>query len=321
MSERRLEVKVGIFVVIGLVLIGVLLLYFSKGTTFFTPTYELVMKASKVGGLKSQAQVMMSGVPIGRVSNIALSEDGRTATVQLSILSRYQIYPDAEFTIDSLGFLGDQYVAVRPTENQGTPLQSGAIVTAKDPFDMQELARTSLGFLNRLDGTAENLNNAIRRVDQMVLNEQTLTNMAMAISNLLVFSDVAIQAAQGVEHLFQTNGSPINSALSNLVVFSEQLNDLADELNSTVVTNRTTLTRAVDNLEKSSFLLREMMADVNAGAGVAGSLIRDDQLKLEMQSFVTNLNLVTSNFAILSSNINTRGVWSVLWRQRPERQR
>lgn len=321
MSEKRLEIKVGIFVFIGLILVAALLLYFSKGTSLFTPTYSLVLQTSKVGGLKSQAQVLMSGVPIGRVESITLSPDGKTATVQLNILSKYTIYPDAKFAIDSLGFLGDQYVSVVPTDNAGEPLKDGDMVTAEEPFDMQELARASMGFVHRLDTTAQNLNDAILRIDRMVLNEQTLTNMALAISNLMAFSETAIQAAEGVNTLFETNSSPINTAMSNLVVFSEQLNELANELNVTVVTNREALSRAMENLEKSSHSLREILADVNAGNGVAGSLIRNDELKEEVESLVTNLNVVAANLGVLSSNINQRGIWSVLWKPKPEKKK
>lgn len=321
MSEKRLEIKVGIFVLIGLALIAALLLYFSKGTSLFTPTYSIIVKTSKVGGLKTQAQVLMSGVPIGRVETITLSEDGKTATVQLKVLSKYRIYPDAEFAIDSLGFLGDQYVAVLPTENKGEPLESGAVVTAKEPFDMQELARASMGFINRLDVTAQNLNDAIRRVDRMVLNEQTLTNLSLAVSNLMAFSETAIKAAEGVNTLFETNSSPINAAMTNLVVFSKQLNGLADELNETVVTNRVALTRALNNLDSSTHTLKELLADVNAGAGLAGSLIRDEQLKGDVSSLVTNFNMVAANLSVLSSNINTRGLWSVLWKPKPEKRK
>ena len=41
MNESRLEWKVGLFVFMGLVLLGGLLLQFSKGTTFFRSTYEI----------------------------------------------------------------------------------------------------------------------------------------------------------------------------------------------------------------------------------------------------------------------------------------
>ena len=44
MKPSRLEAKVGLFVFIGLGLLAVLLIQFSKGTTFFRPTYEFSCK-------------------------------------------------------------------------------------------------------------------------------------------------------------------------------------------------------------------------------------------------------------------------------------
>ena len=51
MEQKRLETKVGLFVFVGLVLLAVLLIQFSKGTSLFRGTYELRLHASNVGGL------------------------------------------------------------------------------------------------------------------------------------------------------------------------------------------------------------------------------------------------------------------------------
>src|SRR5580658_1355903 len=57
MDSKRLEIKVGLFVLIGLVLMGVLLIQFSKGTSVFHGTYTLRLHAANVGGLKQRASV------------------------------------------------------------------------------------------------------------------------------------------------------------------------------------------------------------------------------------------------------------------------
>jgi len=52
MSKKRLEWKVGAFVVVCMTLLGLLVLNFSKGLTFFfTRTYTLRLKTSNVGGI------------------------------------------------------------------------------------------------------------------------------------------------------------------------------------------------------------------------------------------------------------------------------
>jgi len=62
MNQKRLELKVGLFVLIGLAGIAGLMLKFSKGAALFRPTYALQLTAKNVGGLKPRAAVLMAGV-------------------------------------------------------------------------------------------------------------------------------------------------------------------------------------------------------------------------------------------------------------------
>ena len=117
MEKSRQEIKVGLFVFIGLVLLAVLLIQFSKGTSLFRGTYELRLHASNVGGLKQRASVLLAGVQVGDVSDIQLAPDGKSVTILLRIYKDYKIYHDARFVIQQSGFLGDQYVAIIPTAN------------------------------------------------------------------------------------------------------------------------------------------------------------------------------------------------------------
>ena len=108
MSKSRLEGKVGLFVFIGLALLAALLIQFSKGTTFFRHTYNILLRAPSVGGLKARAGVLMSGVQVGTVSDIKLGPQGTNVTLTLKIYGQYEIHKDAMFLIEQSGFLGDQ---------------------------------------------------------------------------------------------------------------------------------------------------------------------------------------------------------------------
>src|SRR5271154_189135 len=110
MDKSRLEIKVGLFVLIGLALLAVLIIQFSKGTSVFRGTYELRLDASNVGGLKTRASVLLAGVQVGSVSDISLAPDGKSVTIFLKIYKDYKIYHDARFVIEQAGFLGDEYV-------------------------------------------------------------------------------------------------------------------------------------------------------------------------------------------------------------------
>src|SRR4051794_40959287 len=106
MNKSRIEWKVGLFVFMGLALLAALMLEFSKGPTLFKSTVKFHITLPSVAGLKPNADVMMSGVPIGKVVRTTLNADGKSVDVFVSVLADFKIHKDAKFHIDSLGFLG-----------------------------------------------------------------------------------------------------------------------------------------------------------------------------------------------------------------------
>src|SRR4051812_10998906 len=154
MTKSRLEWKVGLFVLIGLALLGGLLLQFSKGTTFFRHTYDILLRSPNVGGgLKIKASVLMAGVQIGTVSDIKLGPAGTNVTITLRIFKDYVIYRDAKFYIEQSGFLGDQYVAILPTQNQGDVYKDKDIAEAQSPMNVMEIARSATELLANVNQT------------------------------------------------------------------------------------------------------------------------------------------------------------------------
>jgi phospholipid/cholesterol/gamma-HCH transport system substrate-binding protein len=309
MSESRTEWKVGLFVLISLILLAGLLISFSKGITLFQSTYTIRMTTSNIGGLRPKANVLMAGVQIGTVADVTLARDGRTATVLLQVHDRYQIHSDAEFVIDALGFLGDQYVGIRPTKNKAPVLKDGDEVFSLEPFNLQEVGRASVGFIQRLDRAAETIGDALTRIDKLVLNEETLTNASLAIHNFRGMSERAMETVDSIDGLFRENTESINLAVGNLVTFSEQLNDLAVVLNETIETNRTEMLSAVKHFEAATETMRAVLEDVHAGQGVVGSLLKDETLQRDV-------SLVVSNLSVLSSNLNRYGL---LYKPKPPR--
>lgn len=313
MSKGRLELKVGIFVFIGLVVLGALLLQFSKGTSFFRPSYTLFLKAENVGGLKIRSSVLMAGVQVGTVSDIRLGPQGTNVTIELKLYKEYQIHQDARFVIEQSGFLGDQYVAIMPTQNKGGIFVNNDEAQTEAPFNMQEVARAAGGFLKRIDETARRLNDAINDVRRLVLNEQTLTNLSISVGNLRVVSERALGTIADLDALLTTNGPSFSLSGSNLVFFSQQLNGFAEGLSGVLRTNAPDINSAVKNIESSTVTLKTVMEELQAGKGLAGNLLKNEELARSVSQIATNLSITTSN-------LNRLGLWGVLWQKKPHRQ-
>ena len=310
MAKKGLEIKVGIFVLIGLILSGLLLLQFSKGTSFFRPTYKIYLTAKNIGGLKKDASVLMAGVQVGTVSDYELDPTGTNVTITLSLYSKYTIHKDALFKIKQANFLADQYVSIEPTRNEDGVFQPGDHAVAEEPLDLQEIVRSAGGFIQRVDETARELNEAIADVRRLALNEQTLSNVSATVSALRLASDRALITVDTINALLATNGPYVSQSASNLVTFSQDLTHFADTLNGLVETNRGDVNAAVKNIESSTVMLKTLLAGVQAGKGPAGTLLRNDQV-------ATNIAEIVNNLSITTSNLNRLGLWGILWSKKP----
>jgi len=310
MDKSRLELKVGLFVLIGLTLLAVLLIQFSKGTSVFRGTYTLRLHAVNVGGLKERAGVLLAGVQVGSVSAINLADDGRSVTILLQIYNKNKIYHDARFVIEQSGFLGDEFVSIIPTTNSLPMLENGADVDCQEPFNLQEVARSAAGFVQRIDETAKKLDDSVSDLRRVVLNEQTLTNFSVALNNMRTFSEQAIDTVQDINALVATNGSQVSTAVSNAVVFSQQLNSLANSANNLIATNGVEISAAVKNIESSTEILTNLMTDLQSGKGLAGTILQNGQ-------FSTNVQAIANNLSVASSNLNRLGLWGFMWHHEP----
>jgi len=310
MEKSRLETKVGLFVLISLVLLAVLMIQFSKGTSLWRGTYTLKLHTDNVGGLKQKSAVLLAGVAVGTVQQIQLAPDGKSVTIFLKIYTDFPIYHDARFVIESAGFLGDQFVSVIPTTNAPPALADGADVHCQEPFNLQEVARSAAGFIQRIDETAKKLDASVTDLRAQVLNAQTLANFGAAVTNLKAVSEQALGAVQNLNGLIATNGAQISLAVSNAVLFSTKLDGFADSAQSVLNTNGANLAIATRNLDDFTATAKQLTADLQAGKGLAGTVLQNPEL-------ATNVQSIAANLAVTSSNLNRLGLWGILWSHKP----
>jgi phospholipid/cholesterol/gamma-HCH transport system substrate-binding protein len=315
MNNSRIELKVGFFVAAGLALLAVLVLSFSRGLTLFDTTYQLRILLPSAAGLKPTADVMMAGVIIGKASELELMPEGRSVAVTVSILSKYKIRTNAVFHIDALGFLGDQYIQVTPSTNAvGGYWQNGAIVQGESPFNMQEAVRSVAGLMDQAKKTVTDLDRAITTVNGTMLSGQSMSNFSVALSNIDAMTGVAIQVAQGANDLILSNAPTINTAVTNLRSFSERLNLVADDLDHLVTTNGPVVGETLRNLRDTSASFKQLASDLEAGKGLAGGLLKDEEMKAKMELMISNASATAAAFNTFGSNLNQRGIWSMLWK-------
>jgi len=297
MSRKNQAVKVGAFVFIGLVLIAVLMLNFSRGVGLFKPRYNLAMTTRSVAGLKEGADVFLSGVKIGSVRRIRLDQKNKGVIVQLAILKEFPLHKDSRFVIEQQGVLGDQFVNIAPGSPEASLLQDGDIVEGTEPFNLQEVAQSANNLLKRFDQLGSVVGEAITRLNSQILDAQTLSNLSRTIQNFQALPGHVESLIDNASGVISNAGPTLTVSLTNLLEFSRKLQNVAMEVDEAIVTNRVELNESMKNLRDTTASLKKMTADMQAGKGLAGALLGDEQLRAQISLTVSNLVVVTDNLA------------------------
>jgi phospholipid/cholesterol/gamma-HCH transport system substrate-binding protein len=136
-EKIKLELIVGVFVLIGVVCLGYLSIKLGKLEIVGGNQYEVEADFDSASGIKAGATVEIAGVEVGRVRTIKLNED--RAMVVLSIHDNVKLYADTIASIKTRGIIGEKFMALSPGGG-GEPLKAGGkIRDTESGVDLEEL--------------------------------------------------------------------------------------------------------------------------------------------------------------------------------------
>ena len=128
MSSRRIEILVGLFVLLGMAALLFLALQAANLASFNTePTYALTARFDNIGGLKVRAPVRSAGVVVGRVTSITLDKQTYQGVVRMQIREGVRFPKDSSAKILTAGLLGDQYIGLEPGADEAELAAGGTV--------------------------------------------------------------------------------------------------------------------------------------------------------------------------------------------------
>ena len=138
MSEKKLQVIVGIFMVIGLFSVSYLAIQLGELNLLGSERYLVNAKFTSASGLRVGAYVEAGGVRVGLVDKIEFDTDDYVAVVTMAIDNYVHIHEDAMASIRTAGIIGDKYVKITPGGLDY--LEPGGEITETEPsINLEEL--------------------------------------------------------------------------------------------------------------------------------------------------------------------------------------
>ena len=137
MEKAKLEMVVGVFVLVGILCLAYLSIKLGKLEMIGGDVYEVEAQFNSASGLKPGSTIEIAGVEVGRVRGITLNED--RAMVKLAVNKTVKLYTDTIASIKTRGIIGEKFLALSPGGG-GDPLKPGdTIRDTESGLDLEEL--------------------------------------------------------------------------------------------------------------------------------------------------------------------------------------
>lgn len=143
------EIWVGVFVAAGFAALFTLAMRVSNLSAFnASDGYQLIAYFENIGGLKVRSPVTVSGVRVGRVSDIHYDPGEFKAKVTLSIEGSQDYFPlDTGASIYTSGLLGEQYIGLEPGAEEEVLKDGDTIEYTQSAVVLEQLIGRFLGTL------------------------------------------------------------------------------------------------------------------------------------------------------------------------------
>ena len=260
--ERGLEFKVGIFVFVGLAMLGALVVQFGRLGEGFKSYYNLTVRFNDASGLLKGTDVLLSGARIGKVAGPPrLVREGGGIAVPLKIYDYIKIPEGTKFTVGSSGLLGDRFVnvTVPPGQPKGY-LPPNAYISGARETGIDDLTREGGALVNDLRGTVQKVDTTMTKLNQETLSTENMQNLKASM-----------------EHL--------NQATSSLAESSKKLDGVIEQAGSTM----TSAKEAADNLQNAINDTRKVLRTATQGKGLVATLLNNQELANDLHALITNL--------------------------------
>ncbi len=312
------KLKLGLFVVTGLLLFVVAIYFIGKNQNMFKKTFSISANFNNVGGLRLGNNVRYSGINIGTVKSISMVNDS-TINVMMNIDEKMvkHIKRDAIATIGTDGLVGNMIVNIIPGKGDasivfpGDTIQSFTKIGTDDMLNTLSVTNENAALLtSKLLKIADDLADSKGTFGMLINDTIMSSNLKLTVNQLRITSTEASKAMKELNTIISSinfnesvAGTLLNDSIQaykvkNIIV---NLDESSKEI-KTVITN-----------------LNETITNIKDGDGALNYLSNDAELVNSIEETMKNINEGTAKFnenmEALKHNFLTRSYFRKLARQ------
>ena len=319
MAKKAINnVKLGVFVLAGLLIMIFSLYMIGKDTNMFGSNYTLKVRFDNVHGLTSGNNVRYSGIQVGTVKRVKILSD---TLIEVSMLidtkmKRY-IHKNDIVSMSTDGLMGNRILNITPAKD-GSPLaENGDMLVTKKSVSTDDMLET-------LDKTNKNIRDISQELKMTILKINNSSALWKLLSeetlpdNLRASSVSIRKAAANADGMVQDLHTIVNDIRAGKGSLGSILTDtaIAYNLNEAVLSIQQVGSHADELVRELDDLTKGIKSDVKGGKGPAHAILKDSSLVIKLNNSLYNIEKGTEafnqNMEALKHNFLLRGYFKKL---------
>jgi len=275
---RFSEVKVGITILVGILILFYMSFRIGKYGVFGESGYDLNVSFKNATGLDIRTPVKIAGVEVGRIKRITL--DGFNALAVVTLKQSVRIPIDSKAILRTHGILGDKFIEIVPGNEQTMLAKGERIKNVVEAPDLDQL------FVS-LSGAAKNFGETMGEL-KGIIGENEKAGIKKTIENFQVVSSE-------FKGIVRDNKEKITRVVSNVDETMTGLKQIVKD----VETGKGTLGQLVkdeklySDAKEAVSALKVISSDIEQGKGTIGKLVKDEAIYDEAKATITNIKELT----------------------------
>lgn len=257
--NRSLEIKVGLFVALGLAGFVAMIIVLGSDDALFEKRYGLNAKFGNVSGLRTGAGVFVAGMDCGIVDKVEFASTLKEQKVFVHLAvrgsCRERIRGDSVASIGSQGLLGDKIVTVSIGSDDRAVMAEGSWLASSEPTELSDFMGDGRVILTRVRSITEKLD--------VALGEGMAPEAGKSVGEILTsLRNIIAEVEKG-------------EGLIHALVYEPEISKR--------------LVSTLRSAEQAAVDLRVLMDEVKTGDGLVHNLVYEDEFSERLKKGIDSL--------------------------------
>jgi len=292
------NVKLGAFVLGGLIFLVLLLYMIGRNRNLFQDTYVLKARFENVQGLIAGNNIRFAGIETGTVKKIQILND---TVIEVTMIIDKKMQPiirkNAIASVGTEGLVGNKVINIVPSKQSAPLAEEGDLLDSKKGVNTEEMLQTLSKTNNDVAVIAADLKTTVQRINSSsalwaLLNDKSIPrDLRISVANIRTATGKASNMVDSLHDIVADvkKGKGSVGALLTDTSFAKNLNQAILKIKS--------VGEEADSLAgEINKMLAGIQQDINSGKGTINALLRDSAMVIKFNTSLDNIQKGTDGF-------------------------